>query len=64
MKYNLSKFVGRNQLPGDEAAFSRLAKIFGEESPDVINCCRRKRVPVPGHIARKLGLFNCTKPAD
>ena len=41
----LSKFVGRNQLPGDEVAFNRLAKVFANQPTNTpINSQRRKRV--------------------
>jgi hypothetical protein len=40
----LSKLVGRNQLPGDEVAFNRLAKVFANPMPGPINSQRRKRV--------------------
>lgn len=46
MKYNLSKFVGRNQLSGDEVAFERLAKVFNEPVPEILNTQRRQRVSV------------------
>lgn len=41
----LSKFVGRNQLPGDEVAFNRLANTFANQPTNTpINSQRRKRV--------------------
>ena len=43
----LSKLVGRNQLPGDEVAFDRLAKVFANPTPGPINCQRRKRIELP-----------------
>ena len=63
MKYKLSEFVGRNQLPGDDAAFARLAEIFGEDESDVINCCRRKREQVGPKLTR-LAQDKRAKPAN
>ena len=40
----LSKFVGRDQLPWDEVAFSRLAKVFATSTTKPINSQRRQRV--------------------
>lgn len=48
MKYKLSPTIGRNQIPGDEVAFERLAKIFcvpGNQGP-AINSQRRQRLSV------------------
>ena len=43
----LSKFVGRDQLPGDEVAFNRIAEAFAGATPGPINCQRRQRVERP-----------------
>ncbi len=43
----LSKFVGRDQIPGDEIAFDRLAKIFSEPTPKPLNSQRRERITLP-----------------
>lgn len=43
-KFNLSPFVGRAQLPRDEAAFAMLAEAFGDgPAPEKINTQRRHR---------------------
>jgi len=63
MKYKLSEFVGRNQLPGDEVAFNRLAEIFGDDDTQVVNCCRRKREPA-GHKLTRLAQDKRVKPAN
>ena len=41
------KFVGRDQLPSDEVAFNRLAKVFSDPTPGPINSQRRQRVDLP-----------------
>ena len=43
----LNKTIGRDQLPGDEVAFNRLAKVFANTTPGPINCQRRERVSLP-----------------
>lgn len=43
----LSKLVGRNQLPGDRAAFDRLAQVFANAAPGPINSQRRQRITRP-----------------
>ncbi len=39
----LNKTIGRDQIPGDEVAFNRLAKIFPNTPAEPINTQRRQR---------------------
>ncbi len=45
MKYHLSEFRGRDELPTDKLAFDRLKEVF-KDIPKIINTQRRERIQV------------------
>jgi hypothetical protein len=56
MTYKLSKFVGRDQLPGDQAAFDRLNRVFASSNARLveINGVPQRRVRTVDPAARRI----------